>query len=158
MAKPTCSRILSVQLFGQRDGAVTMTKTTTGGCLCGAVRYEISTPPLLSGICHCRNCQKQAGSAWSMLIGAPADALTISGEPKTYVDHGDSGEEVRRQFCGNCGSPLFSLAEAVPGIVFIKAGTLDDTQDFAPAVQYYVKSKQPWVDLGAIPGFDTVPG
>jgi hypothetical protein len=134
-----------------------MSETRTGGCLCGAVRYTIMGAPLVSGVCHCRNCQKQAGSAWSMLIGVPAGALSVEGEPRTYLDHGDSGGAVRRQFCGTCGSPLFSHAEAVPGVVFVKAGTLDDTSDFVPAVQYYLKSKQNWVDLGAIPGFDTVP-
>eukprot|EP01037_Dinobryon_pediforme_P004407 gene4407-4453_t len=135
-----------------------MAETRTGGCLCGAVRYELQGDPAISGICHCRNCQKQAGSAWSMLIGVPAGALTYVGEPKTYVDHGDSGGTVRRQFCGTCGSPLFSLPEAMPGMVFIKAGTLDDTSDFTPGAQYYLKSKQPWVELPGIPGFETLPG
>ena len=93
-----------------------------------------------------------------MIIGVPTDALTVIGEPRTYVDQGDSGEKVRRQFCGTCGSALFSLPDALPGVVFIKAGTLDDTTDFVPTVQYYLKSKQPWVELGDIPGFDTVPG
>ena len=135
-----------------------MSDVKTGGCLCGAVRYTVTGAPLTSGICHCRNCQKQAGSAWSMLIGVPATALVVEGQVSTYVDSGDSGGTVRRQFCGTCGSPLFSHAEALPGMVFIKAGTLDDTSDFAPAAQYYMKSKQAWVDLGAVPGFDTVPG
>ncbi|WP_353226963.1 GFA family protein [Novosphingobium sp.] len=135
-----------------------MSDTRTGGCLCGAVRYTVNGAPLMSGVCHCKNCQRQAGSAWSMLIGVMTDALSISGEPKTYIDQGDSGAAVHRQFCATCGSPLFSLPEAMPGMVFIKAGTLDDTADFAPTAQYYLKSKQAWVDLPGIPGFEALPG
>ena len=135
-----------------------MSESHSGGCLCGAVRYEVAGPPAMSAICHCRNCQKQAGSAWSMLIGVPAGALTVTGEVKTYVDHGDSGGEVHRQFCPTCGSPLFSRIPAMAQMVFVKAGTLDDTSDFRPAAQVYMKSKQAWVDLPGIPGFDTMPG
>lgn len=132
-----------------------MSETQSGGCLCGAVRYAVQGQPAMSAICHCKNCQRQAGSAWSMLIGVPTAALTVTGEVKTYVDHGDSGGEVNRQFCPNCGSPLFSRIPAMEGMVFVKAGTLDDTSSFAPAVQIYLKSKQAWVDLPGIPGFET---
>lgn len=132
--------------------------TRTGGCLCGAVRYTIAVDPLMQAVCHCKNCQKQAGSAYSIIAGVPADALTITGTPATYMDKGDSGSAVTRQFCGTCGSPLFSLVESAPGLVFVKAGTLDDTSDFNPQVQVWTKSRQPWVDLGAVPGFETTPG
>ena len=93
-----------------------------------------------------------------MLVGVPGEALVIHGDTTTYVDHGDSGGTVQRQFCGTCGSPLFSRPEVMPAMVFIKAGTLDDTADFVPSAQFYLKSKQAWVDLAGIPGFDTVPG
>lgn len=130
----------------------------TGGCLCGAVRYTIAIDPPMQAVCHCKNCQKQAGSAYSMIVGVPESALTVTGEPKVYMDKGDSGAPVTRQFCGTCGSPLFSLVESAPGMVFVKAGTLDDTSAFKPQVQVWTKSRQEWVDLGAVPGFETVPG
>lgn len=135
-----------------------MEKPVTGGCVCGAVRYEIAGEPAMQGVCHCRNCQKQAGTAFSMIVGVPADALSVEGAPKTYIDHGDSGNEVRREFCDTCGSPLFSRIADMPGMVFVKAGTLDDTTGFAPAFQVWAKSRQDWVDLGTIPAFDTNPG
>jgi hypothetical protein len=112
----------------------------------------------MEGICHCRNCQKQAGTAFSMLVGVPAAALSITGTPSLYRDTGDSGNEVRREFCGTCGSPLFSRVAGMDDIVFIKAGTLDDTSGFAPAFQVWAKSRQDWCDLGTIPAFATVPG
>ncbi|BEV00268.1 GFA family protein [Novosphingobium olei] len=130
----------------------------TGGCLCGAIRYTIAIDPPIQAVCHCKNCQKQAGSAYSMLVGVPQSAIAITGEPKVYMDKGDSGASVTRQFCGTCGSPLFSLVESAPGLVFVKAGTLDDTTGFKPSAQFWTKSRQDWVDLGALPGFETVPG
>ena len=129
----------------------------TGGCLCGQVRYEMTTEPLMCVTCHCKNCQRQAGSALSIIIGVPEGSVEIEGELKTYNDTGDSGAIVRRQFCGDCGSPVFTLVEHPPGVMFIKAGTLDDTSGLKPSIHCYTKSAQDWVKLGDIPGFETVP-
>ncbi|RGP42245.1 hypothetical protein BPTFM16_02557 [Altererythrobacter insulae] len=129
----------------------------TGGCLCGQVRYELSTDPLMCVTCHCKNCQRQAGSALSIIIGVPEGSVTTQGEVKTYDDKGDSGATVRRQFCGECGSPVFTRVEHPPGVMFVKAGTLDDTSSLKPAFHCYTKSAQDWVELGEIPGFETVP-
>ena len=131
--------------------------TITGGCLCGAVRYTCESDPLLCVTCHCKNCQRQAGSALSVIIGVPEGAVQFEGELTTYNDTGDSGATVRRQFCGTCGSPVFTRVDTPPGMMFIKAGTLDDTSILKPAFHCYTKSKQDWVDLGEIPSFDTVP-
>ena len=100
-----------------------MTETTlTGGCLCGKVRYDIAAPPLMTAVCHCTNCQKQSGSAYSVLIGVPGAAVSTTGTLKTYEDSGDSGGKVMRQFCPECGrSPAQAAANAVeylPGLVY----------------------------------------
>jgi hypothetical protein len=129
-----------------------------GGCLCGDVRYRVAAEPLMQAVCHCRNCQVQAGSGWSMIMGVPAAALSVSGDAKTYDDKGESGGAVQRQFCPNCGSPLFSHVAAAPGLVFIKAGTLDDTSQFTPQMQLWTDSKQHWVDIAGVPGFARNPG
>ncbi|MEQ1497283.1 MAG: GFA family protein [Novosphingobium sp.] len=133
--------------------------TMTGGCLCGAVRYEIAGDPAMQLVCHCSHCQKQAGSAFSTIIGVPDGAVAIiKGAPRSYVDHGESGKAVERQFCETCGSPLFSKVEVSPGMVWVKTGTLDDSSWFAPAAHIWTKSKQPWFDTGAVPAFETNPG
>lgn len=121
----------------------------TGGCLCGAVRYETSWPPLLTGVCHCRHCQKQAGTAFSALIAVPFASLERSGELTTYEDGSEAGRPVLRKFCGKCGSPVFSETPdgMAQGMIFIKAGTLDDTSDLAPTVHFWTASKQNWVTL-----------
>ncbi|MEP3421567.1 MAG: GFA family protein [Erythrobacter sp.] len=130
--------------------------TMTGGCLCGQIRYTLNAEPQICVTCHCKNCQRQAGTALSIIVSVPEDALDITGEVKTYEDAGDSGATVRRQFCGNCGSPVFTRLET-PGMLFIKAGTFDDTSHLKPAFHCYTKSKQDWVPLGEIPTFETVP-
>lgn len=129
----------------------------TGGCLCGKVRYEMTTDPLMCVTCHCKNCQRQAGSALSIIVGVPEGSVEVQGEVKTYNDTGDSGATVKRQFCGDCGSPVFTRVEHPPGVMFIKAGTMDDTSSLKPSFHCYTKSAQNWVDLGDIPGFETVP-
>ncbi|WP_324828510.1 GFA family protein [Qipengyuania zhejiangensis] len=129
-----------------------------GGCLCGAVRYSFAGDPAAAMVCHCSHCQKQSGSAFSTIIGVPETAFTMDGAPVTYRDEGESGKAVERIFCGSCGSPLISKVEVAPGMVWVKAGTLDDTSAFQPAMHIWTKSKQCWVDTGAIPAFETNPG
>lgn len=103
----------------------------------------------MAGICHCKNCQKQSGSAYSILFAVPETTVTVTGQLTTYVDHGDSGNAVNRQFCGTCGSPVFSIVPTVPGLTFIKAGTLDDTSGFKPGVHFWTDSAQNWVEIPA---------
>ena len=107
--------------------------SVTGQCLCGAIKYEIDNPPAMTGVCHCKNCQRQAGSAFSTLAGVPKAEFHLSGEPKLYQD-GDtaSGNTVERYFCGNCGSPIYSALPSQPDQIFLKTGTMDDTSGFKP--------------------------
>jgi len=113
---------------------------TTGGCLCGAIRYEIDQPILGETVCHCKNCQRQGGSAFSAIVAVRAAALKLTGDPKLYVDHGDSGAEVHRYFCAACGSPIYTSLPANPKTVFVKAGTLDDTSGLAPKFNVWCDS------------------
>jgi len=131
-----------------------------GGCLCGAVRYRSAAEPVMVGVCHCRNCQKQAGSAFSIIVAVPADSLAVQGETKTYVDHGDSGNTVLRIFCPQCGSPVISDVQspASASLRFIKAGTLDDPSWLAPGLHFWCRSKQPWVTIEpGVPQFPANP-
>ena len=124
----------------------------TGGCLCDKVRYEMTTEPLMCVTCHCKNCQRQAGSVLSVIVGLPRDGITITGETATYEDSSESGNKVLRKFCPKCGSPMFTDAESAPDLWFVKAGTLDDTSWLEPQIQFWSDSKQDWYELG-----DTIP-
>lgn len=122
--------------------------TITGRCLCGAVSYELPAAPQLMGVCHCRNCQRQAGSAFSTIAGVPKAEFRLRGEPKCYVDADtDSGNPVERWFCGTCGSPIYSALPGMPDQLFLKTGTLDEPSTFRPAFHVWCSTKQDWVTI-----------
>ena len=123
--------------------------TYTGQCLCGDIKYEIEGEPLMAGVCHCKNCQRQAGSAFSTLWGVSAAAVTLTAQqPKCYADAAtSSGSTVQRFFCGICGSPIYSVVPAQPDTLFIKTGTLDNTDGFTPGFHVWCDSKQHWVTI-----------
>ncbi len=116
-----------------------------GGCLCGAVRYSSDDDPLNQTICHCKHCQKQAGSAFSLMVAVFRFGLDVQGDLTTFEDVGDSGQAVLRKFCAKCGSPVISDLVAVPDVVFIKAGTLDDTSWLKPDANIWTDHKQDWL-------------
>lgn len=121
----------------------------TGQCLCGEIKYELSNPPSMSGVCHCKNCQRQAGSAFSTISAvAQADFSLSSGKPKLYLDSDTAtGNTVQRFFCANCGSPIYSALSGQADVIYLKSGTLDDTGDFSPQFNVWCDSKQSWVEL-----------
>ena len=123
--------------------------SNTGQCLCGAIKYEMENAPAMTGVCHCKNCQRQAGSAFSTLGAVPKAEFAITvGTPKLYEDTDTaSGNPVHRYFCGNCGSPIYSAISAQPDTIYLKTGTLDDTSNFEPQFQAWCDSKQNWVTL-----------
>ena len=118
-----------------------------GGCLCGQVRYEVSGDPLAVVLCHCINCQKQSGSTFSFNIIGQSDQISLQGNVSTYVDENDSGDPVNRNFCGNCGSPIYSEILTQGSLIALKIGTLDDTRDLEPQSQVWCISKQNWLSL-----------
>lgn len=128
-----------------------------GGCLCGAVRYKVSGEPAMAMACHCTHCQKQTGSAFSTIAGWPEAQVEVEGETRVYRDAGESGRAVERNFCPRCGSPLFTAAEASPGVLWIKTGTLDDPDAAAPRFHIWARSKQGWCGTGDLPAFDSMP-
>ena len=119
-----------------------------GGCLCGQVRYSGTADPMFTGVCHCKDCQKETGAAFNIVVAVPQAALTIQGSPKTYAHKGDSGKEVVAKFCANCGSTILSEPEVLPGVSIVRAGTLDDTSWLKPTMEIFCDSAQPWVELG----------
>jgi hypothetical protein len=119
----------------------------TGGCLCGKVRYSATAEPGFVALCHCKSCQKQGGTAFSVVVGVPRGALAIEGETRTYQHLGDSGQQVERHFCPACGSPISSELAVMPSLTFIKAGTLDDTSWLDPQTEVYCDEAQPWLPV-----------
>lgn len=130
----------------------------TGGCLCGAVRYESTEAPVISGYCHCLSCQKLSGSGHTLNVLLPEAGFTARGTTKAYTWQADSGNMVTTRFCPECGSPLFGHNPAFTGMVVIRAASLDDSSDIAPAMSVYAKRLQPWDHLAdSIPSFPAMP-
>jgi hypothetical protein len=124
-----------------------------GGCLCGKARYQLTADPVATALCHCTTCQKQSGAAFSVNAVVPREAFQVEGDSvRTFTTQSDEGGTVDRQFCGECGSPLVSLASYLP-FAIVKAGTLDDKSTLpAPTVQVFCRSAQPWVPRDEIGG------
>jgi hypothetical protein len=122
-----------------------------GGCLCGSVRYTSNAQPVLVAVCHCKTCQKNTGSAFSLNLAMPTESLQITGDTLvTYEDRaGASGNPFYRSFCSHCGSPISGRGAAYAGLTFVKAGTLDDPSWVTPGAHIWCSEKQPWAEIGA---------
>jgi len=119
--------------------------TRTGGCLCGAIRYELTAEPIFQVACHCRACQYVSGGSPTLAMIAPKAALRITqGEPRTYWSKAESGAKVGRSFCAACGTPLFFQPAANDDIAVIKVGGLDDPSDFKVQADIWMNTAQPW--------------
>jgi len=139
-------------------GEHAMTSPFSGGCACGAVRYECTDDPLYMGNCHCRDCQRATGSAYFAAVLVKQSALTITGDPRWYESAADRGHVMRRAFCPECGSPVFLDNTASKGVLVLYAGSLDDPSSYAPSMDIFVASAQPWDHMDpALPKHDGMP-
>jgi hypothetical protein len=116
----------------------------TGGCLCKAVRYQISAPPITSRVCWCRVCQSIGAGGGTVNVCFPRDATQIEGVLRDYVSIADSGNVMHRQFCPLCGVHLFSEAEVRPHLIFVRAGSLDDPEIGKPVATIWVSQAPSW--------------
>src|SRR5205085_8608657 len=116
----------------------------TGGCTCGAIRYEASAAPMLMLNCHCRDCQRASGSGYAAIAVFAKDALTIEGALRYHATMGESGNNVERGFCPTCGNPVAVKLGALPDIVGVEAASLDNPGCFKPTMDVFTASAHPW--------------
>jgi hypothetical protein len=126
--------------------------------MCGAVRYEVTAEPLAFVQCYCRECQYVSGGAAANVLVVPPGSIKISrGTVKGFTSRTDKGNTVTRQFCPECGTPMFSEPSAVP-VGVVKAGTLDDRSWLKPSMTLWTKSAPPWAHIDPkIPAFEKDP-
>lgn len=117
---------------------------TTGGCLCGAVRYETTAEPAFAAHCQCTDCKKSTGAGHATAAAFPDAAVTFSGKPKAYATKADTGGTATREFCPECGGRLTFRSSNMPGLVLIAAGSLDDPSSIAPTRAIYGKRHVAW--------------
>lgn len=128
----------------------------TGGCRCGAIRYEITGEMLNHTLCHCADCRRSAGApvvGWLML--PQSQMRLIQGTPKVHA----SAEHARRHFCDHCGTGLFYYNETMlPGLVDVQSATLDDPEAIPPSDQIQVAERVSWMATAhTLPAHDRYP-
>ncbi len=129
----------------------------SGGCLCGAVTYECAEEHG-GGHCHCIDCRKSSGTGHCSHMIVPEQAFTLKGQVKFFDKPADSGNMVNRGFCPDCGSPIYSTNSSMPGMVFVRASSLDDPEHFKPQMVVYTDRAASWDVMDAeLPGFATMP-
>lgn len=129
-----------------------------GGCACGAIRFRVTQPFFAAAACHCRDCQHSTGGGPAYVgLAAKGTFEVTKGEAKVFMSKGDSGADVGRAFCPDCGSPLYSVPASAP-FVPVKLGALDDPSAARIGIHIYMDSAQPWhVKDPALPAFPKGP-
>jgi len=129
----------------------------SGGCHCGAIRYEVEGEPVHAALCHCTDCRRSAGApmvAWTLFSN---DNFRVTqGEAVAYA----SSEHARRHFCPACGTGLFYTNELIfPNQTDIQSATLDTPEAYPPGGHIQVAERIAWMkDAGSLPEFERFPG
>jgi hypothetical protein len=116
----------------------------TGGCLCGAVRYEAQGEPLYAGHCYCEDCRKASGSGFIPFMGYARESVRFSGQPRQFTSKAANGNDAVRNFCGVCGGLVFGGTVGKDRQFTIYAGSLDDPTAFHPRVAIFTRNRPAW--------------
>ena len=111
----------------------------SGGCQCGAIRFNVAPGPVHQTVCHCRMCQRAVSNAFAPLADVDEERVTWNGKPKIYA----SSNIAERGFCEICGSPLFYRRPGT-GIIEFMVGALDQPELYAPIANHGVESRLDW--------------
>ncbi len=136
-----------------------MNQPYTGGCACGAIRYEIRDEPMVMGDCQCRDCQLRSGTGHGSYLSFPSrTAVTLLGEATQWDVAADSGNVKSHAFCPNCGTPVYLTFAAMPEIFVVHAASLDDPGRYRPQVVFYTVRGHAWDRLdAALTRFEKMP-
>ena len=118
-----------------------------GGCACGKVRYRLKSAPMIVHCCHCKDCQRQTGTAFVINALIETDRLDVEGETAPDRMPTDSGGVHDIYRCVSCGTALWSDYGGRPWMRFVRVGTLDEPAEAPPDVHIFTRSKLPWVGL-----------
>ena len=122
-------------------------KRYSGGCLCGALRYEAEGEPRFAGHCYCADCRKASGSGFIPFMGFPSSAVRFSGQTRTFTTKAASGADAVRNSCPICGSLVFGGVLGKAKMHTIYAGTLDDPTLFRPTIAAFTRNRPTWAEI-----------
>lgn len=135
-----------------------MSKPYTGGCACGAIRYEISGEPIAMVDCQCRQCQRDSGTGHQSHLNFFAAEVKVSGQETHWQSVGDGGTVKRRGFCPTCGSHVTLSFPDMPKVFIVTPSSLDDPGRYQPQLVSWTAAGQAWDHLDpAVPKFETMP-
>ncbi|GAC1622788.1 MAG: GFA family protein [Nevskia sp.] len=117
--------------------------TTAGGCLCGGVRFTIEGPLAAIQICHCSQCRKAQGGPFATNIPVAAGALRFV-QGRELLQEFESSPGKFRVFCRRCGSPMLSRRTALPDVLRVRAGTLDEPVPAVIGARLHGESAAGW--------------
>jgi hypothetical protein len=138
---------------------MTRFRSITGGCLCGALRYEASAEPIYAGLCYCADCRKASGSGFIPFMGFRAADLAITGATLQSYAPSFSGGTATRNHCSRCGSLIFGGVHGESDEHTIYAGSLDDPARFVPRVALFVRDRPSWAEVKpGLTEYATMPG
>ena len=135
-----------------------MSDPYTGGCACGAIRYEVTGEPMVMNDCQCRQCQRDSGTGHGShltFVGAP---VKTSGEASQWEIVGEGGTRKSRAFCPTCGNPVYLTFPDMPEVFVASAGSLDDPDRYKPQLVMWASAGHGWDHLDpAVPKFAKMP-
>ena len=131
----------------------------SGGCACGAIRYESTAEPVLMLHCHCSDCQRSSGGPFSSFVVVPTEAFKLlKGSPRFHDSPSEAGGKTHRGFCPDCGSPIQVMTDSQPDIVAIRTASLDDPSWFSVQMDVWTSDAHPWDFMNsALPKFEKYP-
>ncbi len=130
----------------------------TGGCACGAVRYEIVGEPAIMFHCQCRQCQRDSGAGHGSHIAFQGARVTVTGKASEWGLAGDRGNRKTRGFCGVCGAPIYLTSPDKPELFSISPASLDDPARFAPQMLFWTDAGYAWDHVDpSLPRFAKMP-
>ncbi|HEY2662236.1 MAG TPA: GFA family protein [Caulobacteraceae bacterium] len=133
-------------------------KLYTGGCLCGAVRYEAEGEPMFAGYCCCADCRKASGSGFVPFMGFSSSAVRFTGATLQFRSRAARGGDAVRNFCPVCGGLVFGGVVGEDDTHTVYAGSLDDPSDFRPQMAIFTRDRPAWVVLPpGLVAYETMP-
>lgn len=136
-----------------------MREDYTGGCACGAIRYEIPGEPMVMADCQCRDCQRKSGTGHGSYLTFPGrKSVKLTGDARHWDVVGDSGNVKTHAFCPICGSPVYLTFAAMPDLFTVHAASLDNPGRYKPQMVFYGVRGHAWDHVDrALPKFDRMP-
>ena len=131
----------------------------SGSCLCGNIKYHGDADIKMVINCHCTDCQKATGSVHGTMVFVEEDKVEFEGTPSEFDHQADSGNTLRKMFCGNCGSQVAGKNTGRPGVIGIRGGTLDQRELIQPGANIYCESAVPSTPMAdGVKQFPKMPG